>query len=77
MQSMHRQLGKIKPKGSGDDAKVSVLLQDFTNVDEVLTSVSSLANLTRQRPSFKANSHRSFTPPGPGEMRGYQYWLYN
>ncbi|OBT70338.1 hypothetical protein VE03_00348 [Pseudogymnoascus sp. 23342-1-I1] len=39
MQSMHRQLGKIKSKGPGDDAKVSVLLQDFTNVDEVLTSI--------------------------------------
>ena len=40
MQSMHRQFGKITSKVPGDDAKVSVLLQDFTNVDEVLTSVS-------------------------------------
>ncbi|KFY06721.1 hypothetical protein V492_07799 [Pseudogymnoascus sp. VKM F-4246] len=36
---MHRQFGKIISKGPGDDAKVSVLLQDFTNVDEVLTSI--------------------------------------
>jgi len=27
-------------KGPGDNAKVSVLLQDFANADEVLTSVS-------------------------------------
>lgn len=45
MQSMQRQFGKIVSKVPGDDAKVSVLLQDFTNVDEVLTSVSLLANL--------------------------------
>jgi hypothetical protein len=46
MQSINRQFGKIVSKGPADDAKVSVLLQDFANVDEVLTSVSSIDNST-------------------------------
>lgn len=39
MQSIHRQFEKMRSKGAVDDAKVAVLLQDFTNADQVLTSI--------------------------------------
>jgi amphiphysin len=41
MNSMQRQFGKLTHKGAGDDAKVSVLLQDFEEADKMLTKVSA------------------------------------
>jgi amphiphysin len=41
MNSVHRQFGKLTHKGGGDDAKVSVLLQDFDEADKMLTKVCS------------------------------------
>ena len=41
MNSMQRQFGKLTHKGGGDDAKVSVLLQDFDEADKMLTKVYS------------------------------------
>lgn len=40
MQSMHRQIGKLKNKGPGDNARVSVLLNDYEDADKVLVKVS-------------------------------------
>jgi amphiphysin len=39
MNSMQRQFGKLIHKGGGDDAKVSVLLQDFEEADKMLAKV--------------------------------------
>jgi hypothetical protein len=39
MNSMQRQFGKLTHKGGGNDAKVSVLLQDFDEADKMLTKV--------------------------------------
>jgi len=38
---MQRQFGKLTHKGGSDDAKVSVLLQDFDEADKMLTKVCS------------------------------------
>jgi amphiphysin len=38
---MQRQFGKLTHKGGSDDAKVSVLLQDFDGADKMLTKVCS------------------------------------
>lgn len=39
MQSMQRQFGRLWNKGPGDNAKVSVLLNDYEDVDKVLAQV--------------------------------------
>jgi hypothetical protein len=39
MQSMQRQFGKLMRKGPGDNAKVSVLLNDYEDADKVLAQV--------------------------------------
>ena len=39
MQSMQRQFGKLWNKGPGDNAKVSVLLNDYEDADKVLAKV--------------------------------------
>lgn len=39
MQSMKRQVGKLRNKGPGDNAKVSVLLNDYEDADKVLVKV--------------------------------------
>ncbi|KAH8907607.1 hypothetical protein BR93DRAFT_926637 [Coniochaeta sp. PMI_546] len=39
MQSMQRQFGKLRNKGPGDNAKVSVLLNDYEDADKVLVKV--------------------------------------
>lgn len=39
MQSMQRQFGKLWSKGPGDNAKVSVLLNDYEDADKVLAKV--------------------------------------
>ncbi|KAG9245908.1 hypothetical protein BJ878DRAFT_533579 [Calycina marina] len=39
MNSVHRQIGRIKGKGDGNNAKVSVLLNDFEDADKTLTKV--------------------------------------
>lgn len=40
MQSMQRKFGKLLNKGPGDNAKVSVLLNDYEDADRVLARVS-------------------------------------
>jgi hypothetical protein len=45
MDSVQRQFGKMMSKGGTDDAKVSVLLQDFTNADQMLATVCSFFQL--------------------------------
>lgn len=42
MNSMHRQIGKIRHKGPGDTAKVSVLLSDYEDANKMLNMVSCL-----------------------------------
>jgi amphiphysin len=49
MNSMQRQFGKLTHKGAGDDAKVSVLLQDFDEADKMLTKVSFLFESALER----------------------------
>ena len=39
MQSMQRQFGKLWRKGPGDNAKVSVMLNDYEDADKVLAQV--------------------------------------
>ena len=39
MQSMQRQFGKLLSKGPGDNAKVSVILNDYEDADKVLARV--------------------------------------
>ncbi|KAB5559772.1 SH3 domain signaling protein [Coniochaeta sp. 2T2.1] len=39
MQSVQRQFGKLRSKGPGDNAKVSVLLNDYEDADKVLAKV--------------------------------------
>jgi hypothetical protein len=46
MQSMQRQFGKLLNKGPGDNARVSVLLNDYEDADKVLAKVCrSLENV--------------------------------
>lgn len=47
MQSVQRKFGKLLSKGPGDNAKVSVLLNDYEDADRVLAKVTtfSLAGL--------------------------------
>lgn len=42
MQSMQRQFGKLMNRGPGDNAKVSVLLNDYEDADRLLARVSRL-----------------------------------
>jgi len=39
MQSMQRSFGKLLNKAPGDNAKVSVLLNDYEDIDKVLAKV--------------------------------------
>ena len=39
MNSVHRQFGKLMNKGPGDTAQVAVLLNDYDDVDKMLTKV--------------------------------------
>ncbi|PQE30196.1 SH3 domain signaling protein [Rutstroemia sp. NJR-2017a WRK4] len=39
MNSMHRQIGRIRNKGPGDAAKVSVLLNDYEDANKMLTNI--------------------------------------
>ncbi|KAL2259849.1 hypothetical protein VTK26DRAFT_6330 [Humicola hyalothermophila] len=45
MQSMQRQFGKLWSKGPGDNAKVSVLLNDYEDVDKLLAKIIENARL--------------------------------
>ena len=45
MQSMQRQFNRLRTKGPGDNAKVSVLLSDYDDVDKVLVKVGRSASL--------------------------------
>lgn len=49
MNSMQRQFGKLTHKGAGDDAKVSVLLQDFDEADKMLAKVCSHEEAASER----------------------------
>jgi len=40
MHSMQRQIGKLRNKGPGDNAKVTVLLNEYEDADKVLAQVS-------------------------------------
>jgi len=42
MISVHRQIGKIKGRGEGNNAKVSVLLNDYEDADKTLTKARYL-----------------------------------
>ncbi|KAK0633765.1 hypothetical protein B0T14DRAFT_507818 [Immersiella caudata] len=47
MQSMQRQFGKLMRKGPGDNAKVSVLLNDYEDADKVLAQIIDNSRLWR------------------------------
>ncbi|KAK4239485.1 hypothetical protein C8A03DRAFT_14129 [Achaetomium macrosporum] len=47
MQSMQRQLGKLRNKGPGDNAKVSALLNDYEDADNVLAKIIDNAKMWR------------------------------
>lgn len=69
MNSMQRKFGKLMNKNPGDNAKVSVLLNDYEDVDRVLAKVSTsvvlllasilgvIANYLPQNRSTKAQTH--------------------
>jgi len=44
MNSMHRQIGRIRNRGAGDSAKVSVLLNDYEDANRMLAQVRSCLN---------------------------------
>ncbi|KAK4108759.1 hypothetical protein N656DRAFT_717163 [Canariomyces notabilis] len=48
MQSMQRQFGKLWNKGPGDNAKVSVLLNDYEDADKVLSQLIDNTKLWRE-----------------------------
>lgn len=39
MNTLQRQFGKLTVKGAGNDAHISVILQDFEEADKMLTKV--------------------------------------
>jgi amphiphysin len=47
MQSVQRQFGRLMNRGPGENAKVSVLLNDYEDADKVLGKVSDLPNYRR------------------------------
>ncbi|KAK1830227.1 hypothetical protein QBC39DRAFT_354498 [Podospora conica] len=47
MQSMQRQFGKLMRKGPGDNAKVSMILNDYEDADKVLAQIIDNAKLWR------------------------------
>ena len=42
MQSMQRQFGKLLNRGPGDNAKVSILLNDYEDADQLLARVMKM-----------------------------------
>ncbi|KAM7213169.1 protein hob1 [Rhypophila decipiens] len=56
MQSMQRQFGKLLNKGPGDNAKVSVLLNDYEDADKVLAQLITNARLWRDAWALLVNS---------------------
>ena len=46
MQSMQRQFGRLRNKAPGDNAKVSVLLNDYEDADKVLLKVPPIPVLS-------------------------------
>ncbi|KAK4133484.1 hypothetical protein BT67DRAFT_52060 [Trichocladium antarcticum] len=48
MQSMQRQIGKLWNRGPGDNAKVSVLLNDYEDADKVLAQIIDNAKLWKE-----------------------------
>ncbi len=57
MQSMQRQFNRLRTKGPGDNAKVSVLLSDYDDVDKVLVKVGRSAS-----PMYCFFPQTSFSP---------------
>jgi hypothetical protein len=74
MNSMQRQFGKLTHRGGDDDAKVSVLLQDYEEADKMLTKVLSYQNTSI---GFYSNYNRSLALRKHGEMPGCRYSRYN
>jgi len=72
MQSMQRQFGKLLRKGPGDNAKVSVLLNDYEDADKVLAQVTLFTHPIKLRRHPFANRLRpsSSTIRGCGETLG-------
>ena len=86
MHSMQRQIGKLRHKGAGDNAKVAMLLNDYEDADRVLakvkrTQTSEIRNchllggdtLQSKTPKDKANNfvpNRSSSKPSHGAIRG-------
>jgi hypothetical protein len=70
MNTVQRQFGKLTHRGGGDDAKVSVLLQEFEDADKMLTKVNLFF-----RPQIDCIliRHRSLMRRSHGETHGYQY----
>lgn len=75
MQSMQRSFGKLLNKAPGDNAKVSVLLNDYEDIDKVLAKVR-LPNYTPLLHHLELTyvylelSNSSTTTPNHGEIRG-------
>lgn len=53
MNSMHRQIGKIRNKGPGDAAKVSVLLNDYEDANKMLSMVGCLNDAAQWQAEWK------------------------
>lgn len=53
MNSMHRQIGKIRNKGPGDAAKVSVLLNDYEDANKMLSMVGRLNDAAQSQAEWK------------------------
>ncbi len=65
---MHRQFGKLMGKGAGDKASVSVILNDYEDVDKTLTKVGDLLTLR----SMLILHNSSSKPQNLGEIPGSQ-----
>ncbi len=59
MQSMQRKFGRLMSKGPGNNAKVSLILNDYDDADKVLAKVSTHARREHTRPpsSSSCGSH--------------------
>lgn len=55
MHSMQRKFGRLLNKNPGDNAKVSVLLNDYEDADRVLTKV--MGTCLPSRPSVVGNAN--------------------
>lgn len=70
MQSIQRQYGRVMHRGAEDDAKVTVLINDYNNSDQALASVSELMLSHFKEPANHFS--RSLKQPKTGVMAGSQ-----